>query len=101
MSKNYFQYELGSDWGEDIGEVITREFADDQGNEMMRKVSQIICFSDCSDEHVTKIVYRGREVEYAGWKPGMVYEFCDVETGEIVWSCSFPHWDHQIQFRED
>ena len=94
MSKNYFQYELGLDWGEDAGEVITREFADDQGNEMMRKVSQIICFSDCSDERVTKIVYRGREVEYAGWKPGMVYEFYDVETGEIVWSCSFSYWNH-------
>jgi hypothetical protein len=94
MARNYFQYVLGAQWGENEGEEITREFGDDQGNAMMRLVAQMICFSDCSDERVTKIVYEGREIEYYGWQPGMLLEFCDMVSGKIVWSCCRPDWDH-------
>jgi len=36
----------------------------------------------------------GREVKYMGWQPGMLYEFYDAETKEVIWSRRFPEWDH-------
>lgn len=51
-------------------------------------------FSDCGGYDVLEVVVDGRRVEYVGWQPGMLYEFADCETGEIVWSASFPEWDH-------
>ena len=51
-------------------------------------------FNDCGGYDVLEVVVDGRRVEYVGWQPGMLYEFADCETGEIVWSASFPEWDH-------
>ena len=79
----------------DDGEVIVKTYNDDKANTMMRDVSKFICFSDCDDTYeVVKIVYKGREVEYAGWKPGMVMEFNDKETGILAWGCCRPDWEH-------
>ena len=59
-----------------------------------RTVANRIVFSDCSYDEITEIVADGRPVEYVGWQPGMLVEFRDTETGEIVFSESFPQWDH-------
>lgn len=77
------------------GEVIVKAYEEHEDNMMMREVSKHICFSDCDDTfEVIKIVYKGREVEYAGWKPGMVMEFNDKETGILAWGCCRPDWEH-------
>ena len=90
-SINYFEYELLEDFGEPHKYI--RNYGVVGSEVMMRKVCQIIAFSDCTDERVTKIIYKGREIEYVGWQPGMKYEFAD-SNGVVVWSASFPEWDH-------
>jgi hypothetical protein len=57
------------------------------------RVAHRIAFSDCTDEHVEKIFFKGKEVVYAGWQRGMTFEFKDL-NGNTVWRESFPHWDH-------
>lgn len=86
---NYYDYEIPNDFGEN--EQYRRTNTD--GDAMMRTVCKTICFSDCTDEHVIKIVYHGKEIHYTGWQPGMVLEFANDE-GEIVWSGCFPEYDH-------
>ena len=56
-------------------------------------VSQRIAFDDCSNETVKKIYFRGKEVFYAGWKPGMRFEYEDT-NGNIIWVGTFEQWDH-------
>lgn len=56
-------------------------------------VSKRICFGDLTDENVHKIFYKGKEVEYAGWQPGMKFEYKDLD-GNTVWVGYFEHWDH-------
>lgn len=87
--KNYYDYEISAEFGEN--EQRRREINNPDG--LMRTVSQVIAFSDCSDERVTRIVYKGIEVHYTGWQPGNVMEYADV-NGNIVWSGCFPQWEH-------
>ena len=56
-------------------------------------VSRRICFDDCSGETVLKIFWQGKEVCYAGWQPGMKYEYKDSD-GNTVWVGYFESWDH-------
>lgn len=71
------------------------ELTDDQyRNLFFRKVAERIAFADCGDEQVSEIVYDGEPCHYTGWQPGMVIEFASDLTGEIVYSGSFPEWDH-------
>lgn len=51
-------------------------------------------FSDCSDDRILESVFDGVPVEYAGWQPGMLIEFREATTGLVVFSESFPEWDH-------
>lgn len=77
------------------GEITVKAYSDDQAGKMMYDVSRAICFSDCDDTYeIIKIVYRGREVEYNGWMPGMVMSYSFKETGDEAWSGCFPQWDH-------
>ena len=77
------------------GEVIVKAYPDDKAEAMMRKVSKHICFSDCDDTfEVIGIIYHGREVEYGGWRPGMVMQYYFTKTGDLAWEESFPQWDH-------
>ena len=77
------------------GEISVKAYNDEDCHVMMRDVSNIICFSDCDPTvDVVKIIYCGREVEYCGWRPGMVMEYQYVETGDEAWSGCFPQWDH-------
>lgn len=62
-------------------------------DQLLCEVSKIICFGDCSDERVTKIVAAGKELHYCGWQPGMLYEYVNDE-GQTVWSARFENWDH-------
>lgn len=61
---------------------------------LLATVAKHYAFSDCGGYDVIEVVVDGRRVEYVGWQPGMLYEFRDISTGEIVWSCHFPEWDH-------
>lgn len=90
---NYYEYVLGADWDDAAGEVVHKVFTREQSEEMMRMVCKTLAFSDCTDERITKIVYRGCEIEYIGWQPGMVYEFAD-SNGVVQYSAAFPCWDH-------
>lgn len=56
-------------------------------------LAHTLAFDDCSNERVLYIMYRGKELHYTGWKPGMTYEFAD-KKGNIIWSARFPEWDH-------
>lgn len=77
------------------GEVIVKAYPDDRAETMMRKVSKHICFSDCDDTfEVIDIIYHGREVEYGGWRPGMVMQYYFTKTGDLAWEESFPQWEH-------
>lgn len=77
------------------GEVIVKTYDEEHENSMMVDVSKHICFSDCDDTYeLVKVVYRGREVEYVGWRPLMEFKFKYVDTGDIAWKNSFMSWDH-------
>lgn len=77
------------------GEIIVKAYPYDKAETMMRKVSKHICFSDCDDTfEVIGIVYHGREIEYGGWRPGMVMQYFFTKTGDLAWEESFPAWDH-------
>ncbi len=69
----------------------TQERRDDW---LLATVAKHHAFSDCGGYDVVEVVVDGRRVEYVGWQPGMLYEFADCETGEIVWSMHFPEWNH-------
>jgi hypothetical protein len=68
-------------------------YGHDDTNEFFRDVSYKICFDDCTDETVEKIFWQGKEVHYAGWQPGMKFEYKDLD-GNTVWIGYFEHWDH-------
>ena len=77
------------------GEIIVKTYDNHMGHAMMRDVSKRICFSDCDDTYdVIKIIYRGRDVHYTGWQPGMVMEYKFTDTGDEAWSGCFPEYDH-------
>lgn len=65
----------------------------DNTNAFFTDVSKRIAFDDCSGETVHKIFYKGKEVEYVGWRPHMVFEYKDLD-GNVVWNGKFEHWDH-------
>lgn len=75
------------------GEAITHRYHSKE--ETLFTAAKHICFSDCDETYrLEKIVVCGREVVYAGWQPAMLYEFVDKETGEVIYSRQFLHWDH-------
>ena len=77
------------------GEIIVKSYDKEKSEVMMREVSKQICFSDCDDTYeVIKIVYNGREVEYAGWRPCMEYKYYFTDTKDIAWKEFFPQYEH-------
>ena len=76
------------------GNLHSKTFDGDvEANQFFHDVSYRIAFDDCSGETVQKIYYKGKEVEYMGWKPGMKYEYADLD-GNTIWVGVFEHWDH-------
>jgi hypothetical protein len=57
------------------------------------RVSKRIAFDDLDEITVQKIYFQGKEVEYAGWQPGMKFEYKDLD-GNTIWVGYFEHWDH-------
>lgn len=74
---------------------VVHMVADDGINEdkFFTNISRRIAFDDCTDEEVLSIFWRGQEVEYAGWKPMMLFDYLDAD-GNVFWSGSFENWDH-------
>ena len=66
----------------------------EDADKVLYDVSYMICFADCCDISVNRIVIQGYEVEYAGWQPDMLFEYIDKETGESIWSRHFSRWNH-------
>jgi hypothetical protein len=73
--------------------VHTFSSASDNRDAFFTDVSRKICFGDLDDSNVHKIFYKGKEVEYVGWQPGMKFEYKDLD-GNTVWVGYFEHWDH-------
>lgn len=91
---SYIAYSILNDEG--VRELNYAYYADDprSADRQLRDAAKMICFSDCSDEIVEDIVIQGYKVEYVGWQSDMLFEFRDQESGEIIWSESFPQWEH-------
>lgn len=62
--------------------------------ELFYKASKLYAFDDCAPITIKTIVCNGVDCKYVGWQPGMVYEFYDCETKEIIYHGEFPEWDH-------
>lgn len=75
------------------GEAHSETFGQVTDDQFFTIVSKKICFDDLDDSTVHKIFFRGKEVEYAGWQPGMKFEYTDFD-GNTVWVGYFEHWDH-------
>ena len=79
----------------ETGGQTYRYFEKGDINSLCRTAAQYYAFSDCDDTYaIERIMCDGVELEYAGWQPGMVYEFFETESGKIVYSNAFPQWDH-------
>ena len=69
-------------------------FAESLG-EICRYAGKIECFSDIDDTYyVEAIIENGREIQYAGWRPGMEVVFIYSDTGEVAYEFDMPQWDH-------
>lgn len=75
------------------GDAHSEAFSRISEHQFFTKVSRRIAFDDLDDITVQKIFYKGKEVEYMGWQPGMKYEYKDLD-GNTVWVGEFPEWDH-------
>lgn len=90
IHENYFTYLLN------CGDYYERRYVQfDTPAEMFENAARCIAFDDLSDDVFESCYVDGNEYLYAGWQPGMVYEFIDEETGKVVYSTCHPEWDHQ------
>ena len=78
----------------ETGEVVMKYFEKGDVGALCYKASQFYAWADCDDTYrIEEIMCDGMELEYVGWQPGMLFEF-ESEDGGIVYSASFPEWDH-------
>lgn len=63
--------------------------------QLMYLVSKVHAFDDCEYEDWNLVVVsaEGHVLHYAGWQPGMRYQWYN-ENNECVWDCCYPEWDH-------
>lgn len=79
----------------DTGAIEMKYFEQGDIGALCYKASQFYAWSDCDDTYeIVEIMCDGRKLEYVGWQQGMLFEFKDLTTGEIVYSAEFPQWDH-------
>jgi hypothetical protein len=77
------------------GEIEYRHFEQGDVGALCYKASQFYAWSDCDDTYeIVEIMCDGKELDYVGWRPGMLFEFYEVDTGKTVYSAEFPEWDH-------
>ena len=67
--------------------------SNDSADRFFTDVSHTLALDDCTGETVLDIIWKGERVHYAGWQPGMVYEYHDSKN-KIIWSGNFHNWDH-------
>jgi hypothetical protein len=78
----------------ETGEVVMKYFEKGDVGALCYKASQYYAWSDCDDTYrIEEIMCDGRELEYVGWQPCMLFEFVN-ENGDVVYSAEFPQWDH-------
>ena len=79
----------------ETGEVVMKYFERGDVGALCYKASQFYAWDDCDDTYrIEEIICDGRELEYVGWQPCMLFEFKDLVTGEIVYSAEHMQWDH-------
>lgn len=79
---------------QDDGETWVKGFSNAvSSGEFFWNVTRAICFSDCSNDRVSEIVWHGVHLWYGGWLPGMHYQYFD-EDDHLIWEDWFPEWDH-------
>ena len=79
-----------TDWE---GNAYAKHFGNVDADFFFTNVSKKICFDDLYDENVQKIYFKGKEVDYVGWQPGMKYEYKDLD-GNTIWVGYFEEWNH-------
>lgn len=86
--KSYFEYDMD-------GEHFVCDLTGYELWPFFRTIASEIAMSDCSGTDVTKIVYNGTQYRYAGWKPGMEFEFINADDpdGES-YTTWMEHLDH-------
>ena len=67
----------------------------ENGDNMMVAICHQLHFKEIPNMVIDDIVYNGRRIKYFGKQPGNVYEFRDVETGEMAWWGKFPNWEER------
>lgn len=73
--------------------VVVKEF--DNENALFCYCSRIYCFDDFDDtRRITRIVCRGRECYYVGWRPMMEFTYRYSDTHAHAWTGYFDNWEH-------
>ena len=79
----------------ETGRVVMKYFEKGDVGALCYKASQFYAWDDCDDTYrIEEIMCDGRKLEYVGWQQGMLFEYRDVESGEIVASAEHWEWDH-------
>ncbi len=55
--------------------------------------ARLQAFCDIYNVRRVEVHHAGRTYRYAGWQPGMRYEYVN-KFGTTIWCGDFPKWDH-------
>lgn len=89
---NFYNYRIHAMFGEDYHNTANYG---ENGDNMMVVICRQLHFKEMPDMEIDDIVYNGRRIKYFGRQPGNVYEFRDIETGEMAWWGKFPNWEER------
>ena len=79
----------------ETGEVTMKYFEKGDVGAICYYASKFYAFDDLDDTYrIEEIMCDGHKLVYLGWQPGMLFEFKDLVTGEIVYSACHENWDH-------
>ena len=86
---NFYSYFIDEMFGE--SHHMVSDFGEN-GDNMMLAICRHFHFKEEPNKMIDEIIYNGRRIKYFGKQPYNVYEFRDVETGEMAWWGKFPGW---------
>lgn len=86
---NFYTYLIDEMFGE--SHQMVSDFGEN-GDNMMLAICRHFHFKEEPNKFIDEIIYNGRRIKYFGKQPDNVYEFRDVETGEMAWWGKFPKW---------
>ena len=86
---NFYTYFIEEMFGESSHMVSD---CGENGDNMMLEICRHLHFREEPNKLIDKIIYNGRRIKYFGKQPDNVYEFRDIETGEMAWWGKFPKW---------